>query len=174
MNSRSQLLFAVILIVAASISRLIPHPMNFAPITAIALFGGIYFDRRFAPILPLSALLISDYFLGMYEGILWVYGSFILVVAIGMIARTHKSIPVIAGSTLAGSLLFFFITNFGVWQSGILYPLTWDGIVACYVAALPFFRNTVLGDIFYVTVLFGVYEFGLRYIPQLRAAKISQ
>jgi hypothetical protein len=172
MNSRSQLFFAVILIVAAGISRLIPHPMNFAPITAIALFGGMYFDRRFAPILPLAALLISDYFLGMYEGIMWVYGSFLLVVAIGMMARSHKSVPVIAGSTLTGSLLFFIITNFGVWQSGVLYPLTWDGFVACYVAALPFFRNAVLGDIFYVTVLFGAFEFGLKYVPQLRTTKV--
>jgi hypothetical protein len=171
MTSRLQVLFAVILVVAAALSRLIPHPMNFAPITAIALFGGMYFDRKYAPVLPLAALLLSDAVLGFYDGILWVYGSFLLVVVIGIAVRSKKSIPVVAGSTLAGSVLFFIVTNFGVWQSGLFYPMTAEGLTACYAAAIPFFRNALAGDFFYVAVLFGAYEFGIKYIPQLHATR---
>ncbi len=159
MNSRTQLLVGTVLILAAAFSRLIPHPMNFAPITAIALFGGMYFDKRFAPVLPLAALIVSDLFLGgLYDGIAWVYGSFLVVAVLGMFAAAKRSISVVAASTFAGSILFFLITNFGVWMTGSLYPQTMEGLAACYTAALPFFRNAVVGDIFYVTVLFGSFE----------------
>lgn len=166
MHTSTKVLLGIIVILAAAFSRLIPHPMNFAPITAIALFSGVYFDRRLAPVLPLGALIISDLFLGLYSGILWVYGSFLLVSFLGMLAAKKKSFAVIAGSTVAGSLLFFIITNFGVWMSGTLYPLTMEGFTACYVAAIPFFRNALIGDIFYVTVLFGVYELALKTISK--------
>ena len=166
MNSKTKIILGIVLIVMAAFSRLIPHPMNFAPITAIALFGGMYFDKRFAPILPLAALIISDAFLGMYDGIIWVYGSFLLVTLLGMLAANKKSLGVIAGSTFAGSVIFFLITNFGVWQSGLLYPYTMNGLVQCFVAALPFFRNAIIGDVFYVTVLFGLYELAMIYLPK--------
>ncbi len=160
-----------VLILAAAFSRLIPHPMNFAPITAIALFGGMYFDRRIAPVLPLAALIISDYFLGMYSGIVWVYSAFLLVTLLGMAASHRKSVGTVAGSTLAGSVLFFLITNFGVWQSGALYPMTMNGLADCYLAAIPFFRNSLAGDLFYVTVLFGVYETALKMFPSAETSK---
>lgn len=171
MNSRMQIVLGMVLIIVAALSRLIPHPMNFAPVTAIALFGGFYFDKRFAPILPLAALFLSDLFLGFYSGIVWVYGSFLLIVFLGMFGQNKKSFGVVAGSTFAGSLLFFLITNFGVWQSGILYPLTMNGLAACYAAALPFFRNALIGDIVYVTVMFGVFELALKYVPAFRTSK---
>jgi hypothetical protein len=167
MNSNKKLLIGVVLILAAAFSRLIPHPMNFAPITAIALFGGMYFDRRFAPVLPLAALMISDYFLGFYQGIAWVYSAFLLVTFLGMFASGKRSVGVIAGSTVAGSVLFFVVTNFGVWQSGVLYPLTMSGLAECYIAALPFFRNALAGDLFYSAVLFGSYALIGKKLPAL-------
>ncbi len=173
MMNNKQLLFGAVLILAAAFSRLIPHPMNFAPITAIALFGGIYFDRRVAPLLPLTALMISDYFLGFYSGIVWVYGAFLLVTLLGMSVARKKSLVTIAGSTVAGSLLFFVVTNFGVWQSGMLYPMTMSGFIECYAAAIPFFRNAIAGDLFYVTVLFGSYEAALKYLPGFAAQKAT-
>ncbi len=169
MNKQTQVLIGTILILAAAFSRLIPHPMNFAPITAIALFGGMYFDKRVAPVLPLAALIISDYFLGMYSGIIWVYSAFLLVTFLGMAASNKKSVGLIAGSTVAGSVLFFVVTNFGVWQSGSLYPMTMSGFTACYVAAIPFFRNALVGDLFYVTVLFSAYEFAVKMFPSPEA-----
>ena len=170
MNRRTSFIFAVVVIAAAALSRLIPHPMNFAPITAIALFGGIYFNGKFSPILPLAALFISDLFLGFYEGIAWVYGSFLLVVAIGLLVRKHKSAVVVFGATIGSSLLFFLITNFGVWQSGIFYTKDLSGLVECYVAAIPFYRNAVIGDLFYVTVMFGAYELVMKYLPKTQSS----
>jgi hypothetical protein len=171
MNSRLQFFIGVLLILLAVFSRLLPHPMNFAPLMAIALFGGFYFDKRIAPILPLTALVVSDYFLGFYEGIEWVYGSFLLVVIMGMIAKRFKSISVVYGTSLLGTTLFYLITNFAVWKSGVYYTLDFNGLVTCYIAALPFFRNAILGDLFYVTVLFGVYEMAVKYAPSLTTTK---
>jgi len=171
MNSRIQLIVGVVVILLAALSRLMPHPMNFAPITAIALFGGMYFDKRFAPVLPLLALLISDYFLGFYDGIEWVYASFLLSVGTGMWLRSRKNVPLIVVATIGNSILFFLITNFGVWMSGMLYPKTFSGLVECYIMALPFFRNTIAGDLFYVAVMFGVYELAIKYFPKTEVTK---
>lgn len=172
MNSNTKIVIGVVLVLAAAFSRLIPHPMNFAPITAIALFGGMYFDKRIAPILPLAALMISDYFLGFYSGIVWVYSGFLIVTFLGMMASNRRSVGITAGSTLAGSVLFFVVTNFGVWQSGTFYPMTMGGLVECYAAAVPFFRNALVGDVFYVTVLFGSYELAMKYLPNTSAQKV--
>ncbi len=171
MNKRTSFIFAVILIALAAFSRLIPHPMNFAPITAIALFGGVYFNGKYSPILPLGALLISDLFLGFYDGILWVYGSFLLVVVIGLLIRRYKTVPVVFGATIVSSLLFFLITNFGVWQAGLFYTKDLTGLVECYAAAIPFYRNAVLGDLFYVTMMFGAYELVTKYLPKVQSTK---
>ncbi|HAP36644.1 MAG TPA: hypothetical protein DCQ28_12165 [Bacteroidetes bacterium] len=171
MNKRTSFIVAVIMIALAAFSRLIPHPVNFAPITAIALFGGVYFNGKFSPIVPLAALLISDYFLGFYDGIVWVYGSFLLVVVIGLAIRRYKSVPVIFGATIVSSLLFFLITNFGVWQAGVFYTKDFTGLVECYAAAIPFYRNAAIGDLFYGTVLFGVYELVMKYLPKVQSTK---
>ena len=171
MNTRTSFFFAVVLIALAAFSRLIPHPMNFAPITAIALFGGVYFNGKFSPILPLAALLLSDLFLGFYEGMVWVYGSFLLVVAIGLLIRKHKTASVVFGATIVSSLLFFVITNFGVWLSGVFYTKDFTGLVECYAAAIPFYRNSVMGDLFYVSVMFGVYELVTKYLPKVQSTK---
>lgn len=163
---------AVLLILFAALSRLIPHPMNFAPITAIALFSGVYLDRKYAFIIPISAMLISDAFIGFYDGMIWVYGTFVLIALIGIwLGKKINSKTSIMkavfvfGTTLVSSVIFFLITNFGVWISGMLYEMNWNGLVQCYVMAIPFFRNTLAGDLFYVTVMFGLYALIRKLVP---------
>ena len=162
--------FASVLIAIAVISRVLPHLPNMTPITALALFGGSYLGRRWSLIVPLLALLISDYFIGFYSGMLWVYGSFIAIGCIGIWLRDHRTIGMTVAATLAGSILFFIVTNFGVWiSSEVFYPHTVSGLLTCYAAAIPFFRNTVIGDFLYVTILFGLFETGVKVIPALRS-----
>lgn len=166
------------MILAAAASRLIPHPPNFAPIGAMALFGGACFaHRRAAFVVPLAAMFLSDLAIGLLSGNLSlglhrlipvVYGSFALIVCLGFWLRTRRTVVPIAGATLAGSVLFFVLTNFGVWSMGFLYPKTWEGLVACYVAAIPFFHNTLLGDATYSAVLFGGLALAEKGFPMLR------
>lgn len=165
--------FTFTLIFLAALSRLLPHPPNFAPITAIALFSGMYLDRKHAFIVPMAAMLISDYFIGFYAGVTWVYACFLAMGLIGLWLRNHKTVGAVVGATLAGSLLFFVVTNFGMWLSSGIYPHTMSGFVECYVAAIPFFKNTLLGDAIYVTVMFGLYESAMRYVPQLNPRPIK-
>lgn len=157
------------MILAAAGSRLLPHPPNFAPIAALALFGGACFaDRRAAFLVPLTAMLLSDLVLGLHRTLPVVYGSFAVLVCLGLWLRQHRTAVPIAAATLIGSVLFFALTNFGVWALGSLYPKSWEGLIACYVAAIPFFHNTVLGDALYATVLFGGLALAEKGVPVLR------
>jgi hypothetical protein len=150
---------AALMILAAAFSRLLPHPANVAPIAAMALAGGVYLDKRFALILPIAALLITDWFIGFYPILFFVYGSFIAIGLIGLWLKSHKRLLPVVGATLFSSVLFFVVTNFGVWVLGPeSYPKTWAGLAECYVAAIPFFRNTLIGDMVYTGVLFGIFE----------------
>ncbi len=151
---------AYFFILAAVILRLLPHAPNFAPIAAMALFGGTYLNKKFALLVPLVAMIISDFFIGFYDLKLEfaVWGSFLLIGIIGLWLKKHKNIPNIIGATLFGSALFFIITNFAVWAFSPWYSHNFTGLLQCYVKALPFFRNTLLGDLFYVGVMFGIYE----------------
>ncbi|HET6918217.1 MAG TPA: DUF6580 family putative transport protein [Jiangellaceae bacterium] len=151
-----RLIVLIGVILAAAVSRVIPHPPNFTPIAAMALFGGAQFaDRRLAFLVPLSAMFASDLVIGLHRLLPVIYACFALIVCLGFWVRQRRSIFRITGATLAGSVLFFVVTNFAVWAAGSLYPKTLEGLVAAYVAAIPFFRNTVLGDALYVVVLFG-------------------
>lgn len=154
------LILAIILIVVAAGLRLIPHAPNFAPIGALALFGGAYLKKQWSYILPIMAMLVSDLFLGFYTPQIMaaVYISFILIVFLGSLARNNKNIRRLAILSLSGSIAFFIITNFTVWAFTPMYQQTLAGLINCYVAALPFFRNTILGDLFYVGVFFGSFE----------------
>jgi hypothetical protein len=164
--------FTFFLILFAALSRLLPHPMNFAPITALALFGGVYLDKKHTFIVPIAAMLISDYFIGFYSGMTWVYSSFVAIGCIGLWLRNHRGIGTTIAATFAGSILFFIVTNFGVWMaSQVSYPHTVAGLVQCYVAAIPFFRNSLFGDFFYVGVMFGVYEMVKKILPSLTSPR---
>lgn len=147
-------------IIAGALLRLIPHAPNFAPIAALALFGGCYLNKKYAIIVPLAAMFIADIFLGFAE--FWVtvsvYLSFASIGLLGLWLRKHRNVTNTVGVTLTGSLLFFVITNFAVWAATPWYSKTFQGLVKCYLMAVPFFKNTILGDLFYVGVMFGLYE----------------
>lgn len=154
----NRLRFSVLagMILAAAASRLIPHPPNFTPIAAIALFGGAHFaDKRAAFLVPLAGLLLSDFVLGFHTLIPVVYGAFALSVCLGFWVRDRPSALRVGGTAVFSAVLFFVLTNFGVWALGTLYPRTIIGLVECYVAAIPFFANTLLSNLFYSALLFG-------------------
>jgi hypothetical protein len=168
--SRLIALLSAILVAAAL--RLVPHPPNFSPIDAMALFSGAYLGRRaIAFVAPIGALLLSDLVLGFYHGQATVYFSVALIVMIGMVALTRRSPLRIGAAAIASSVLFFVITNFGMWLFSGIYPRTFAGLEACYVAAVPFFRNTVAGDLFYTVLLFGGFALAEHFLPRLRAGE---
>lgn len=145
----------------APVLKYFPHLPNFAPIAALALFGGVYLSKKHALIIPVIAMFIADYFIGFYNPWIMasVYGSFILIGLMGLWLRHHKTLPNIIGGSLFGSITFFVVTNFAVWAvPHSLYPKTLQGLISCYIMGLPFFRNTIMGDLFYVGVLFGLME----------------
>jgi hypothetical protein len=151
---------ALILILTGAALRLLPHAPNFTPIATIALFGGVYLDKKMAFVLPIAAMIISDIFLGFYDLKLMaaVYGSFLFCVIIGFWLKKHKKWHAILGGSISCGLVFFLITNFAVWIFTPWYAKTFSGIIQCYLMALPFFKNDLLGNIFYAIVLFGAFE----------------
>jgi len=175
MNKSSFIKYSVafVLIFGAAMSRMVPHVPNFTPLAAIALFGGFYFDRKFAFIAPLAAMLVSDYFIGFSNDWMFVYGSLLAIGAMAVALQSRKSAAVVAGTTVASSLLFFVVTNFGVWAMQGWYPKTAAGLVECYAMALPFLRNSAAGDAFYVAAMFGVYELVSMLVGKREPAVVS-
>lgn len=161
----------VAMVGGAALVRMLPHPWNFTPIGAMALFSGATFrSRAVAFSVPLAALFLSDLWIGLHSLMWAVYSSFALSIVLGMWLRGRRRFVPIAGATFAGALLFFLITNWAVWLSGMTYPKTLAGLIACYVAGLPYFGNTLAGDAFYVAVLFGGLALLERRVPALREA----
>ena len=156
-NARTHPWLVVGLILVGIVSRLVPHPWNATPLTAIALFGGTYCAKRWSILLPLGIVAISDLFLGWHATIPFTWSA---CAATGLLAWWLRARPsagrIIAGSLL-GSVIFFLVTNFGVWAAQTLYPKTVSGVWECYVAGIPFFRNALVGDLIYTAVLFGMY-----------------
>ena len=143
----------LIIIVVAALMRLLPHLPNVTPVTAMALFSGVYFtDKRYAFFIPLLAMVLSDIVLGFSWITFFVYASFILVSYIGYASKKIKITTI-----LLSSISFFIITNFGVWLLG--YPKTLDGLLECYTLAIPFFRNSLIGDFFYAGGMYYGFEF---------------
>lgn len=153
-------MLAYLFILIGAVLRVLPHPANFAPIAAMALFGGVYLNRKQAIILPLAAMLVSDFFIGFdsWQSRAIVYGSFLLIGLIGFWVKKHKSVWAVFGGSLTGSVIFYLVTNFAFFYPPSMYSHDLSGVVASYINAIPFFRNTILGDLFYVGVFFGIYE----------------
>ena len=166
------LVIAGILIALAVLARLAPHLPNMTPIAAIALFSGVYLTGRASWLVPIIAMLATDAIIGWYElpVMATVYLSLAAVGMLGYWARHHRNPLTIAGASLAGSVIFFLVTNAGVWAWGHLYPLTAAGLIQSYVNALPFFRNTLIGDLGYTALIFGAYELATR----LFAARLTR
>lgn len=143
----------------AILGRLLPHPPNFTPLTGATLFGGAKLSRPWNYLLPLGVLLLTDIFLGLHKTMPYVYGSFLLIAVLGeWTLKKNPNLLKVAGVSLLSSALFFIITNFGVWQAGGLYPHTLAGLVQSYAMGLPFWRNTLLGDLMFSTGFFALYQ----------------
>ena len=173
-QNRNAVVLAVVLIVVAAISRLIPHPPNFAPIASLAIFGGsVISNKKYALVLPLGALLLSDILFELFTSTqgfydisqTFVYGAFMLITFLATRIKTPNTKNILA-ACLWGGALFFMLSNFGVWATGAYYPKTFDGLIACYAAAIPFYKNeffgnmllnTFMSDFFYTALLFGSY-----------------
>ncbi len=166
MNSR--LITLSLIIFAIAMFRLLPHPPNVSPVAAMALFGGAYFsDKRVAFLVPFLALLLSDLLLGLHDTMVYVYAGFALTVVIGFWISKNLNISRIALAAVGSSVLFFMITNFGAWFTSGLYPMTIDGLMQAYVAAIPFFQNSLLGNLVFTALLFGGYAALQRNVPAL-------
>ena len=160
-------------IVAVSLTRFLPHPPNFTALGAMALFGGAMFSdnwKRF--LIPMLALFLSDLVLNnvflsqWYNGFViitpgatYLYGAMLITIALGQFMITKLKALNIAAAALISSVIFFLITNFGVWAGGTMYPQTAEGLFAAYAAGLPFLLNTVAGNLIFSGVLFGGYAF---------------
>ena len=144
------------IILAAAASRLIPHPWNVTPIAAMALFSGASLsDKRQAFLFPLAALLLGDIVIGFHRLIPFVYGSFALTVCLGFWLHRRRSIGRYTVAIIVSSMVLFALSNFGVWALLPTYPKTIEGLIACYVAALPYLRNALLGNAIYTMIVFG-------------------
>jgi hypothetical protein len=154
---------AILMVVAGVIYRLVPHPMNVAPLGALALLGGMYFNKRLAVWVPLAMLAISDVMLNTrmgYPVIYWPraidYVAFAAIGVLGMWLRTRPVRWKVAGA-LATPLFFFLLSNLGVWLFGLnladaFYPKTLTGLIDCYAAGVPFLRGTLIGDYAFMAV----------------------
>lgn len=177
-KNKIYLRFSVItlLILLAALSRLIPHPANFAPIGGMALFGAAYYSRRmWAFAIPVVSMWISDLVLNnvvygaYFDRFVWfTYGAFVLIALMGIFTLRKIKVPNLLFSALVASVIFFLVSNFGVWFSGTMYPKDFGGLIACYTAGIPFFKNTVMGDLFYTALLFSVFELSARRFPALK------
>ncbi len=164
-------LLALVLILLAAALRIAPHPWNFTPVGAMALFSGaVLKDRRLAFLFPLHALFLGDIFIGFHKLVPMVYASFFISVAIGLWLRDRRTIARISLATLLGATQFFLVTNFAVWWLLNSYPKTASGLAACYFAGIPFFWNTLAGDVVYSALLFGGYALGERFLPVQHAS----
>ncbi len=158
--NKKDFIIGLVLVLLGVIFRLMPHPANFTPIIAIALFSGAYFPSKlFKSITPLLAMLISDAFIGFYQGIEITYLAILISVFIGTFLNIQKFqfIPTIFAS-LSSSFAFFLITNFAVWLGSGMYEISWNGLTQCYIMAIPFYQNALVGDVLYTIFFFGSYH----------------
>lgn len=180
-----RLIVVSVIILLVALSRLFPIMPNFSPIGAMALFGAAFFSKRWqALILPLVAVWASDLLINnvlykqyfpeftlFYSGFCWQYGSFLIITLLGLTLFKKINATRVAGGIIGSSLIFFLISNFGVWLGSTVYPQNFQGLIACYVAGIPFLKGTLLSDAFYTTVLFSAYFIAQSRIPALKTAK---
>ena len=164
-------MLVLILVLIGIFSRFIPHLANFSPILAIALFGGACLNKKYALFVPISLLIFTDLFLGLHNTIGFTWGSILLITGLGMLLRQKRNILNVTLSSFSSAVLFFIITNMGVWLMG-WYPKTLNGLITCYALAIPFFRSTMVSTVVFSFVLFGIYELIVRKVEDTSLAKV--
>lgn len=177
----------VLLILIVTLSRAIPHMPNFSPMNSICLFAATYCLKEWQKyLIPILCIWLSDVyitnviygqyydsFVWLYDGFYWQYATYAFIVLLGGIVITKVKVKRVLGAAILSSILFFIITNFGVWFSGNFYPKNVEGLVACYIAGIPFFKGTLLGDLFYSSLMFGVFELAQKRFPILKLSSNS-
>jgi len=175
-------IFVVSVVLFGALMRLVPHWPNFTPIAAMALFGGAYFGKKYlAFLIPLTAMFLSDLILGFHNNMVAVYLAFSITVVIGFMLRKNANAGNVLLTALGSSVVFFLITNFASWLTMGLYPMTFSGLMGCYLAGLVFFNdgsmglsfflNNVFGTLIYSGIFFGVFYFARMGFPSLAKVK---
>ncbi|MFT5388092.1 MAG: hypothetical protein ACI9E5_001227 [Candidatus Omnitrophota bacterium] len=164
-------MLALALIILGLITRLIIHIPNVTPILAIALFGGVYLKKRTALWMPIILMIISDFIIGFHPTLFFTWASILLITGIGMLLKSKLSTKNSVITAIGSSVLFFVVTNFGVWISTAMYAKNLTGLVECYTLAIPFFTNTLISTLVYTVVLFGAYEFLAKRMKHLAFAE---
>lgn len=175
--SRGDLIVALLLCTIGVASRLLPHAANFAPALAIAVFSGFYFRRRaLGWVVPLVMIIVSDLFLGMYAIAPFIWGSYVVMAFAGQKFMRKGTMTGALAAGIGSAVWFYLVTNFVVWAEWRMYPPTMAGLVDCYVAALPFFRPTLISAVLYCLIFFGAYHvvargYGRRSVVASRSAQ---
>ena len=164
-------MLALSLILVGILLRFVPHIPNFTPVAAIALFAGVYLNKKQALIVPLLLMVVSDIFLGMHNVVSFTWGGFALVTLLGFWAKNHKTFLGIVSTSVVSSVLFYLVTNFGVWMMG-WYPQTAKGLLDCYILGLPFLRTFTVSTLVYVVVFFVAYELIASRVRNTKLAKV--
>jgi hypothetical protein len=178
----------VLFILVAAATRFVPHPYNFSPLGAMALFGGAYLSKRWLAILiPVAAAFVSDLlinnvlyseyydgFTWMAEGSGWMYLIYATIAVMGMFGLRTVNVGRVLGASLGSSVIFFLASNFICWPGNTMYAQNMGGLVTCYAAGLPFFPGTVAGDLVYSAALFGGFALLQRYLPELRPVTVRR
>ena len=170
-----KIIFLGVLILIGITGRLLPHPWNTTPVTAIVLFSSVYLSIRYSMAALIIIMLASDIILGFYDFkiMLAVYLSFGFSLLIGWFVKQNKNVGTLIFGSLSASLFFFLITNYAVWQFGSMYEHTFFGLMQSYTMALPFFKNALVGDLIYTGLFFGVYEAVKSIIERAKDAKLQ-
>ena len=150
-------------------SRVMPHFPNFSPLAAVALFSGVYLNKKYGYLVPLAIYILSDLVIGLHNTVLFTWFSILFIYFLGTKLRAKRTVISTFSYALFSSVFFFIVTNFGVWLMG-WYPRTLDGLAKCFTYAIPFFRVSLLSDLIYVIVFFGAYEYFLSRIRIVKAA----
>lgn len=167
-----QLLIAALLVAVGIGLRLVPHIPNFAPVAAIALFAGALLGWRMAIWLSLIIMAVSDLFIGFYSGFYFTWIGFLLIAVFGVSLRNSHFLTRVSAGAVGGGMIFYLVSNFGVWLTSTMYPLTFAGLLQSYAMGIPFFRTSLLANLFYAAVLFGSYEV-VRYMVVHRRKSVA-
>jgi len=164
-------MLALSLIIVGILLRLAPHAPNFTPIAAIALFSGAYLNKKYAFLVPLFLIIASDLVIGLHNVIIFTWGSFILITILGFWIKKQRSLLRIVSASFVSSVLFYIVTNFGVWFAG-WYPHNLGGLINCYILGLPFLRDFTLSTLIYTSGFFAVYDLVARLVRDTKLSKV--
>ena len=164
-------MLAISLILIGIILRVMPHAANFTPVAAIALFGAVYLKKKYAFIVPLALIIVSDLIIGMHDVTFFTWGTLILITLMGFWVKQKKTVTRTVSASLVSSVLFYLTTNFGVWLAG-WYPPNIQGLMQSYIMGLPFLRDFAVSTLVYTTVFFLAYEYIAKAVKDTKYAKV--